>query len=165
MAKKQWSVDIDGTIYEVAFDRNQWSGKQRLRINGESVLLDRTPFQAFVGLDQGVYLGDKECRFVVIGNKADIVVDGVFIESRKPYLPFNKIPWWVWIFVVACIAIPIVSLGGVIPAALGILGSSYCVRIAVSPEMKTIEKLFICLGITAIAWVLWVLLIFAISSL
>lgn len=157
---KTWKINVNGKENEVIFTPNQWSGKHKLTINGNEVQLKKKPFQAFVGTDQAINVEGKECRFVLIGNKADIAVDGTYVDSKKAYVPLKSMPWWAWIFIVACIAIPIVSLGGALPVVIALLCSMWCVRVSVSPSLNTAIKVFCCLGISALAWGLWGMLMF-----
>lgn len=64
----------------------------------------------------------------------------------------GKIPGWAWIFVVACALIPIVSLGGLVPIALGVGGAMGCIGVA-RGGMSTGAKVGVCVGITAVCWV------------
>lgn len=55
---------------------------------------------------------------------------------------------------------PIVSLGGALPVVIALLCSMWCVRVSVSPSLNTAIKVFCCLGISALAWGLWGMLMF-----
>nr|WP_319489335.1 hypothetical protein [uncultured Caproiciproducens sp.] len=157
MPKAQnWSYIVDNKSYQISFIPNQWSGKHKLTVNGEEIKLDRKPFQSFAGLDQPINFGGKEARFVLIGNKVDIAIDGKYLSSRKAYMPLKSIPGWVWIFVVACALIPIVALGGAIPALLGVAGAIAILRVAILPKMKTGIKLFIYFFITIVDWAVFI---------
>lgn len=162
---KQWDITINGMTNTVTFTPNQWSGKHKLTVNGKEVLLKKSPFETFVGTDQPINIAGKECRFVLIGNKADMAVNGTYVDSKKLYVPLKSMPWWTWIFLVLCIAVPVVSLGGALPVGIALLCSIWCVRVAISPNMKTAIKILCCFGITALAWTLLGILLFAISSL
>lgn len=160
---KVWKISINGENHEVVFTPNQWSGKYKLMIDGKDIELKISPFQAFFGTDQPINIAGKECRLVLIGNKADIAVDGTYIDSNRQYVPLKGMPWWTWIFIVACIAIPIVSLGGALPVIFALFGSVYCVRVSVSPNMNTAKKILCCFGIAALAWALFGILVLAVS--
>ena len=162
---KQWGIDINGVQNTVVFVPNHWSGKHKLTINGKEVKLKASPFQAFVGTDQPINIAGKECRFVFIGNKADIAVDDTYIDSNKPYVPLKSMPWWAWIFIAVCIAAPIASSGGALPVVIALLSSIWCVRISVLPDLKTVIKVLGCFGITALAWILLVLIWIVMSSI
>ena len=153
MAKlKKWSIDIDGKNYAVSLNLNQWSGNHVLTINGAHVKLRRAIFQVFVGTDQEIMIGDTACRLMILGNKADIAVHERYINSGKPYFPLKGIPTWTYFFIAANVAIPVIFQGGIIPVMIGIIGSVYCMRTAVSPGMKIPTKLLSCISITVIAW-------------
>ena len=76
----------------------------------------------------------------------------------------GPIPGWAWIFAVACGIIPVLTLGGAIPGAIGFGGAGGCVAVA-RDESKSIGlRVGICCGITAACWVLFVALIGAVLS-
>ncbi len=157
--KKEWHINIEGNEYHVVLERSIWTGRNKLFINEVPQELMNVPFQVYKGSDQAIYIGGKECRLVVIGNRADITIDGVYVDSGKGYMPFEKIPVWTWFFIVTSLAIPIVSLGGLVPIALGILGAVYSVRFGISPYMKIGMKILASIGVVLLAWVLWYLYI------
>lgn len=162
---KKWIINVNGIENEVVFKPNQWSGKHKLTVNGNSVELKKSPLQAFIGIDQPIDIAGKECRFVLIGNKADIAVDGIYVDSKKAYVPLKSMPKWTWIFIVACIAIPIVSLGGALPVLLALLCSMGVVRVSASPNMNTFKKVMCCLGISLLGWGLFIGLMIAMLSI
>lgn len=160
---KKWIININGKENEVIFTPNKWTGKHKLTINGKEVKLNSSSFQSLLGLDQAINIGGKECRFVLIANKADIAVDGIYIDSKKEYVPLKSMPWWTWIFIAICIAVPIVSLGGALPVLIALLCSVLCVRVSVSPNMKILPKILICSGISLLAWILLGILMFVMT--
>ena len=88
----------------------------------------------------------------------------MYIETRDKQIRPST-PAWAWIFAIACGAIPVISLGGAIPAVIGIAGASGCLAASRSPKMPTIAKLLVCIGITVVCWALFVLLIGGIALL
>lgn len=155
---KRWIINIDGKDNEVVFIPSHFSAKHKLIINGETTIIKLKNLEGIVGTDRSIDIGGKECRLVLLGTNAEIAVDGIYVGSRKPYVPLKSMPWWNWIFIIACIAIPIVSLGGVLPTIFGIGGLFSCIRVSVLPNVKMFVKIMLCLGITAIAWSLLFLL-------
>lgn len=149
---RQWRANIDGAAYDIAFKPGVWTGKHKLIINGETVDLPKKAFAGYTGMDIPVQIGPKEGRFVLVENKADIALDGVFLGSGKPYAPLAPIPKWAWIFVALCAAIPVVTMGGAVSAVLGLLGVVFCLRVARSQSMKTGVKALACAGITILTW-------------
>ncbi len=160
---RQWRATIKGTDYDIVFKPGVWTGKHKLIINGETVDLPKKAFAAFTGMDVPVQIGPKEARFVLVDNKADIAIKGVFLGSGKPYVPLTPIQWWVWIFVAVC-AIPFIILGGSLAAVFGVLGVIFCLRIARSHAMKPLKKAFALLGVTLVTWVAYLALVMYLLS-
>lgn len=75
-------------------------------------------------------------------------------ESPKP-----PTPGWAWVFAVACGIIPVLTLGGAIPAAIGIGGASACMGIAASPTMSVPARVGACVAVTIGCWVSVILLL------
>lgn len=66
---------------------------------------------------------------------------------------FGFVPWWGWVFVVACGAIPLVTLGGALPTGLGVGGAAACAAIAKRPDWPIAGRVAACAGIAFVAWV------------
>ncbi len=62
---------------------------------------------------------------------------------------------WPWFFGAACVAIPIVALGGVIPAAIGFGGAGGCVAAGRRYRHSAWRGFLACLGITVGSWTLF----------
>lgn len=76
-------------------------------------------------IDYAINFGDVTCRFVVIGNKVDLAVNGTYVGSGEPYVPISNIP--VAVNVLAGISVVLGFLmNGIIGLAIGIiLGALY----------------------------------------
>lgn len=87
-------------------------------------------------------------------------------EAKKKGLGqlFDGLPKWAWLFGGACLAIPVVSLGGAIPAAIGFGGASLCGSIARNEEKSAGVRAALCAVVTAAAWGLFIGAISAIGS-
>ncbi len=162
---RHWQTNIDGVSYDIEFKPGVWTGRHKLIVNGETINLPVKALAAYTGMDVPVQIGPKEGRFVLVDNKADIAVDDVFLGSGRPYAPLAPMPWWVWIFVAACIAIPFVAGGGALPAMFGLAGVILCLRVARLPLMPAVKALA-CLGVTLLTWgVFFALALYLISRL
>lgn len=64
----------------------------------------------------------------------------------------KPVPPWAWIFAVICGAIPVVSLGGAIPGALGAGGVIACILVAQQSEKPEAVKVLLCTGISVMCW-------------
>ena len=63
----------------------------------------------------------------------------------------KKSPWWTWLFIVACIILPITTLGGAIPAVVAMIGIILCVKVSSLQTIKIPIKLLLCFSITGAA--------------
>ena len=68
-----------------------------------------------------------------------------------------RIPGWAWIFVVGCVLIPVVKLGGAFPGALGGGGAFGCVAIARDPTKPVATRVIFCAMVTGVCWSMIVL--------
>jgi hypothetical protein len=73
-------------------------------------------------------------------------------------------PTWAYLFAVACGAIPVIALGGLVPIILGIGGASSCLGVARAQSVPVVLRLFACAAITAGAWFLFLLLFAAVVA-
>ena len=103
-------------------------------------------------MPKGFKVNEKEVRLVFKGNKADLAVDGYYIDSKKEYIPLMEMPNWVWIFIIGCMAIPFYTFGGAVPAVIGIVGAILCAKVSVQLSMGTPLKAFLSLLITGLSW-------------
>lgn len=162
--EKRWSVPVDGVLHDVIFKSGAFKG-QSISIDGVVLPLKQTFMQSLTGVEYPIQIGGKECRLAVVGSKPDIAVDGKFIGSGKPYTPIGKMPWWGWAFVVACLAIPVVALGGALPIIIGLICAGACARISISPTMSVPVRVLCCLGVTLAAWAAFIALLGVTSKL
>ena len=83
-----WTVNIEGERHTIEYKRN------RLIVDGEKYKLKSA--NLFIQMiDYSIHFGDTECRLVVIGNKADLAVNGRYLGSGLLYEPIGNIPVWV----------------------------------------------------------------------
>lgn len=73
-------------------------------------------------------------------------------SGAKAGNPFGDLPRWAWIFVVMCLAIPVITLGGALPGALGAGAAAGCASVAKKHEQSVRARVLICLAITGAAW-------------
>jgi hypothetical protein len=78
-------------------------------------------------------------------------------DDEKPAQP--PIPAWAWPFAGACGIIPILTLGGAIPAAIGFGGAGGCVGVARDATKPLALRVGICAGIVVVCWVLVIALV------
>jgi hypothetical protein len=71
-------------------------------------------------------------------------------RPAKPSLP--PIPWWAWLFALGCAIIPVFTLGGAIPGALGFGGAGGCIAASRNLNMPSLVRAAICLAIVVMCW-------------
>jgi hypothetical protein len=76
----------------------------------------------------------------------------------------HRLPRWVWFFAAACFAIPVLTIGGAIPTAIGFVGAFYCMAVARQANKSTRKKLVRCMGTTAACWILFLVLVGTVAS-
>jgi hypothetical protein len=76
------------------------------------------------------------------------------INTSPPPTPPAKapIPAWAWIFAVACGIIPVLTLGGAIPAGIGLGGAGACIGVARNASMPLVTRVATCIAITVACW-------------
>lgn len=80
-------------------------------------------------------------------------------EAVKPKKGFGEafsgLPPWAWIFIVGSAAIPVVSLGGAVPGALGFGAAAGCANLAKREKWSTGLRLLACAAVAGCAWLLF----------
>ena len=161
---KLWDVEVNGTMHEVFVKAGMWSSKVKLIVDSEETIIKKSWKADFTGLDIPFYIEDKECHIVISGNIPDLAVDGIYVDSQTPYAPLKPMPKWGWIFVVLCLAIPVLASGGAIPIVIGILGASSCAKTACAVRGTTIAKVINCIFVTVFCWIIWLGLVMMLIS-
>lgn len=106
---KKWEVEADGVRHEIQYKKNLT--KNIITVDGDTYKVKSA--NAFINvLDYGISFGSTDCKLVVIGNKIDLAVNGIFIGSNKPYEPVGNVAPWIWVFV------GISTLGGLLLAGI-----------------------------------------------
>lgn len=71
----------------------------------------------------------------------------------------GHIPWWGYPFAGLCILLPIVTLGGALPGAIG-AGCAYgCIQLSRNAALQLGTRVAACIGLTMLCWVLGIGLI------
>jgi hypothetical protein len=170
MVKREWSIEIDGQQYEIKLEQGTIIPKKKIKLNGHLLEHDVESKQDILGnLSIDFKIGSHDIKIVGQSNgfstKYDIFVNGVSKSTGQPYIPLPPIPWWLWIFIVACGSMPIISMGGAIPAVLGLGGAAICLSQGRNTKIPINFRILICIGVTIAAWLLYLVLIIGISYL
>jgi hypothetical protein len=159
MAKKTWNIQLEDGTHTVELDKKWLSGKRTLRVDGQIVATGKSTW-AYTGSDDAFQIAAHEgvvhSRTNGFTSNYDLSIDGRSVQTGQPTAPLQTIPKWAWIFVVACVVMPIITLGGAIPALLGIGGAFGCVIISRHPTRSRRAKIMWSLGVTVLCWGLFI---------
>ncbi len=136
-------------------DGNVVSDQNSMKFRSENLLPLGDGHQGKVVVSTAWY-GAPRCRLLVDGRE----VAASKGEKGDVHLPAQVAgqtqatpqPPWAWIFVGLCGAIPLVTLGGAIPAAIGFGAAAGCSGVARLKNLSTATRVGICLAITMAAW-------------
>ena len=163
MVTRNWTVGLEDGSHTVEVDHRYLTGKRAIRVDGKP--LQRTARVSHALFDLGsthpFMLGAHSCAVVIQTNGLtylyDLLVDGRSQRTGKSVTPRRRVPQWAWGFIIACAAIPLVALGGAVPAALGIGGALGCRRIARDTADTMAMRVALCAVVTALCWCLFFL--------
>lgn len=145
MGKKKWNIKVGERDYNVGIEHGYLSGKRVITLNEEVV-----------------YRGSNPLDF---GSQHKFEIDGHSVESEEIVSEHQSIPKWTWFFVAICVAIPVVSIGGGIPAAIGVGGAFACISVVRKSSQSRQVQALICTVVSLVCWVLFALIVVGISSL
>jgi hypothetical protein len=154
MGMKSWDLVLNGIEHQIIFNRALILGQSSLIIDGENISLPRNIYSNYIGYDLSIRIGNKEGRFVSLGSWADIVIDGHYVNTGKPYLPLEDFKWWSWIFVSLCALVIIYSRIGSLSIIISLLGVMWTLQISVCPELSLVQKLIYSFLIVVGVWIL-----------
>jgi hypothetical protein len=157
MPKKSWTIQLEDGTHTVELDKRWASGKRIIRVDGQIVFESKLAWMN-TGNDDEFRVGLHECvlhsRTNGFTGSYDLSIDGRSVVTGQPMTKLQPMPKWVWLFIVACGIIPILTLGGAIPVAIGLGGSWGCVVVSRHPTRSTRAKALWAAGITLVAWAL-----------
>lgn len=159
---RKLNVIIQGQTHTVTYSDEDRKNKNQLLVDGKEIQIPKNLKTSFVGVDCPFNIDGEECRFVCVFKACDIVVDGEFVDNKRPYVPL-RIPMWAWLFVALSILIPIISIGGALPTAIACLSTIWCLKFSASPFVRTNKKILYNILTVISAWVLFGLLLFGLS--
>lgn len=176
MAGKQWNLQIDGQPWAIAFEHSTLTDKRSLQVNGEKIKPTKGSGNLFdAGAEVHFPVGSHACVVLIktggMTAAYELVIDGVSAETGQPVdvaavaaaqagLP----PAWAWIFICACLAVPMITLGGLIPMVVGGGGAGACYGAAKSTDMGLGSRVGICTAITAGCWAILVVMLFVFAA-
>ena len=146
--------------HKIRYEKNAMTGADKAFVDGKLVKERKVCLSQKFSFEVGE--NEKHQVTVCYGMKEmfrmqpRFEIDGQSQQSAES----NPIPKWGWIFLVACGIIPILTMGGAIPGALGFAGAFPCLAILRDKKMTTGQKVVSCGGITLAVWILFLIFIY-----
>ena len=137
--KKTWNIEVNGQKHTIEYKA---SFTVKATLDGEEIKL-KSENWCITLIDYKLPIEDSDVRLVVIGNKANLVINGVYLDSSDKYEPLEKVPG----FVNVLIAISVIGaffVNGLIGALIAMMFSGLYVRAALSN--KKVKLVFTILG-------------------
>lgn len=151
---RNWKVDVDGISHTIEYKKGF---KNKVIIDGEVQKLKSS--SCLINLiDYEIYFGDTKCNLVVIGNKVDLAVNGVFLNKGTKYEPISGLPSWIWVLL-AINVIGGVVLAGVLCMCIGLVFSMFYIQAALEKKKGAVIMWFI------LSCILQLILAFGIASM
>ena len=162
MPKKSWTIQLEDGTHTVEMEHNLFSNKRTIRVDDQVV--EQGKFSTFdFGGDYPFPIGERQAalhmRLNGVWYKYDVSIGGFSTQTGKPVWPMQPTPRWSWIFVVACILIPVITLGGLIPILIGAGGAYVCAAVGRSSTRTTPTKVALSIGTTLLSWALLIVFI------
>jgi len=144
---------------------NYLTGKQTVQLD-QQVLFDKVNWKPTHAIDlplegHRATLTLKATALVIPG--AALVIDGQPVEPTVG--SSGGPPPWVWLFAVPCFAMPILTLGGAIPGALGFGAGAACMGIGGNAELPVAARVLLCALIVGSAWGALILVVGGVAML
>lgn len=163
--KKEFSLEHGGPKRI----RVTWAG----RLKNTEVFFDNAKIASFATADEfsrgtTVKLPDGSVLSVRWGPVTGMpILKGVHIVRNGLPIPgsaADPLPAWAWPFMIACALIPVVALGGALPALIGLAGASGTMTISRLNKRSGAVRVIACAALTVLCWTAFALLIFAIQK-
>lgn len=145
MNGKSWTIHAGGQPHtiEIIFGLLRCT----IVVDGEKqVAKSANPFVRTV--DKEITVGNKTVHVTALGSQAGLAVDGVYVDTGRPYIPLSSIPQWATVMIPVLMATGL-ALCGVLGLALGLIAGVGAFRIAL-PVVPGKSSLTTCAAIYAV---------------
>jgi hypothetical protein len=172
MAQRVWTIELEDGRHTVQLDHGYISGKRRISVDGRQIEETARAQDALfdIGSSHTFSIGAHRCTVVIrskwgLAYEYDLLVDGRSVATGAVASAQAPVPAWGYLFIAACGLIPVVSLGGAVPAAIGAAGAFGCLGAARDGSKSVFERASRCLAITAGCWVIFLLFLIAVGTM
>ena len=154
-----WQGQIDDKLHDFTYTITD--GRHVLTVDGVPQKIHPSFISRFFGFQEKIQIDGTQALLVFEKTGPDVVVNGVFSKTGKKHIPR---PTWIFIFIVLCLALVVVGLGGLLPDALALLGIAACMIISRTP-LHVGLRILICSAITCAVWGSWYLVATKVAEL
>ncbi|HUN05940.1 MAG TPA: hypothetical protein PLQ56_05045 [Aggregatilineales bacterium] len=143
-----WEIPMDGQTVQVSVTTPRWWGTGEIRVN--DMLLHPAEIQRR-GRNERMFTVGKQIATIkpnLLG-EPELSIAGQKVEPINPKTP---IPSWGWGLIAACVGMPILTLGGALPFAIGFGGADGCTSVLRS-SMPATTRAILSVGIVILCWV------------
>ncbi len=89
----------------------------------------------------------------------------LFLDGKPvPGTAAVPMPKWGYVFIAACALIPIITVGGAIPAGIGAGGAFGCAALARDEAKPVAQRVALCVAVTVVAWAAFAALLIAANA-
>lgn len=152
--KNKWKVTIDGNEHDISFKTGFIKGMRY--IDGVATPVKNTNW--YIRLFDDVFeLDGKTLHLTAVGAKIDLVVDGMYVNAKKPYTPFKTVPPWANILS-GLLLISGMFLSGIVGMMIGVIAGILLIIHSISP--KTDNPMPVCIALAVVGFALQITLLF-----
>jgi hypothetical protein len=155
MPVREWHVSLEDGPHTVVYEMSTFGGKRSITVDNVRQV-EESNHSLEMGIDLpfriNQHQGMVQVRSGMLGAKYDLAIDGVSVQTGQPAARMLPLPGWAWIFIGACALIPIITLGGAVPAGIGAGGAFGCASVARDPRRSESGRVGTCLAIAAGCW-------------
>lgn len=172
MAQRSWTIELEDGRHTVELDHGYFSGRRRISVDGRPTAETARAQDALfdIGSSHDFSIAGHRCTVLIrskwgVAYDYDLLVDGRSAATGAEASAPAPMPAWGYAFMAACGLIPIVSLGGAVPAVIGAAGAVGCLSAARDGSKSPAERAGRCLAITAGCWVVFLLFLITVGTL
>lgn len=136
----------------------EWSS-YKVKINGTVYKIRNLPIRRALWIPMEITLPIPNADVKLISGMVSmqLVVNGVNVQTGKPYEPIGKIPAWAYVAMALDLTL---ILNGAIGALFAVIGIFMTARLTASSQMKNASKIVISFGYPILVWVFLFLFFF-----
>lgn len=151
--KLRWNIVENSSTDEITLIYDMFLGTKKLFLNNKKVLSLKKDWNRVVKFQSGSK--DYKLELIPQGYEYDgvlITPEGNRIQQTVEKRVIYKAPWWLILFIIIDMIIPIISVEALRPWIIGILASYIDKRICERPDRSNKYKIIISIIISAAAW-------------